>query len=39
VDPDALRRELRLPGDGRAVVVLTRIAGAPTALVCDPPAN
>jgi hypothetical protein len=32
-----LRRELRLSGDGHAVVILTRVAGAPTALVCDPP--
>jgi SAM-dependent methyltransferase len=37
VDPDLLRRELRLPGGpgaAHAVVVLTRVAGAPTALVC-----
>jgi len=39
VDPDVLRRELRLSGHSHAVVVLTRVAGAPTALVCDPPAN
>jgi SAM-dependent methyltransferase len=40
VDPEQLRRELRLPGGpgtSPAVVVLTRVAGAPIALVCDPP--
>jgi hypothetical protein len=36
VDPDLLRRELRLSGDGHAIVVLTRVAGAPTALLCAP---
>ncbi len=37
VDPETLRRQLRLPGRGpEAVVVLTRVAGAPTALVCEP---
>ena len=37
VEPEALRRQLRLPGTGpEAVVVLTRVAGAPTALVCEP---
>lgn len=35
VDPEHLRRELRLSGDGSAVVVLTRVAGRPTALVCS----
>jgi len=39
VDPDVLRRELRLSGHGHAVVVLTRVAGAPAALVCDPPVS
>jgi SAM-dependent methyltransferase len=39
VDPALLRRELRLSGDEQAIVVLTRVAGAPTALVCDPPAT
>jgi SAM-dependent methyltransferase len=38
VDAEALRRQLRLTGSGEAVVVLTRLAGAPTVLVCDPPA-
>jgi hypothetical protein len=37
VDPALLRRELRLSGDRHAIVVLTRVAGAPTALLCDPP--
>ena len=37
VDAEALRRQLRLTGSGEAVVVLTRRAGAPTVLVCDPP--
>ena len=40
VDPELLRRQLRLAGDGpEAVVVLTRVAGAPTALVCEPPVS
>jgi SAM-dependent methyltransferase len=34
VDVERLRRELRLAGPGSAVVVLTRVAGAPTALIC-----
>lgn len=36
VDVEWLRRELRLSGDRPATVVLTRVAGAPTALICDP---
>ena len=37
VDPEVLRRQLRLAGDGpAAVVVLTRVAGARTVLVCEP---
>lgn len=36
VDPELLRRELRLAGDGHAIVVLTRVADAPTALLCAP---
>ncbi len=37
VDPELLRRQLRLTGDGpAAVVVLTRVAGARTVLVCEP---
>jgi SAM-dependent methyltransferase len=35
VEPEELRRQLRLRGDGEAVVVLTRVAGAPTMLVCQ----
>jgi hypothetical protein len=35
VDPEDLRRRLRLDGGGEeAVVVLTRVAGAQTALIC-----
>jgi len=33
VDPQRLRRDLRLAGDGTATVVLTRVAGAPTVLL------
>ena len=37
VDPETLRRQLRLTGTGpEAVVVLTRVAGARTVLVCAP---
>lgn len=40
IDPDEFRRTLRPSTDGRehAVVVLTRIGQAPTAIVCRPPA-
>jgi hypothetical protein len=34
--PERLRRQLRLAGDAAATVVLTRVAGAPTALICRP---
>jgi hypothetical protein len=34
IEPEALARQLRGPGSGRAVVVVTRVAGRPTALVC-----
>jgi hypothetical protein len=37
VEPETLARQLRGDGPGHAVVVVTRVAGAPTALVCDPP--
>jgi hypothetical protein len=38
VDPDQLRRDLRLPrGGASAVVVLTRIAGAHYSVVCEAP--
>jgi SAM-dependent methyltransferase len=33
LDPDGLRRSLRLSGAGTATVVLTRVAGAPVALI------
>ncbi|HEX5494028.1 MAG TPA: class I SAM-dependent methyltransferase [Mycobacteriales bacterium] len=36
VDPDVLRRGLRLSGDEHATVVLTRVAAAPTVLLCRP---
>ena len=36
VDPDSLRRQLRLRGDAEATVVLTRVGGAPTALLVRP---
>jgi SAM-dependent methyltransferase len=36
VEPEQLRRRLRLHGDGSAVVVLTRVAGAPTVLLAQP---
>ena len=34
IDPETLARQLRGPGPGSAVVVVTRVAGRPTALVC-----
>lgn len=34
VDPQRLRRDLRLAGDAAEVLVLTRVAGAPTVLRC-----
>jgi hypothetical protein len=34
IEPETLSRQLRGPGDGTAVVVVTRVAGRPTALVC-----
>jgi len=36
IEPEALARQLRGPGTDSAVVVVTRAAGAPTVLVCDP---
>jgi hypothetical protein len=36
VDVDNLRRQLRLSGDGEATVVLTRVAGQQTVLLCRP---
>jgi hypothetical protein len=35
IEPEQLARQLRGPGAGTAVVVVTRVAGAPTTLVCD----
>lgn len=37
IDPETLRRQLRLSGSVHAVVVLTRVGNAPKALVCRPP--
>jgi SAM-dependent methyltransferase len=36
IEPETLARQLRGPGSGSAVVVVTRVAGAPTVLVCAP---
>ncbi|MCW6006841.1 methyltransferase domain-containing protein [Micromonospora sp. CPCC 205371] len=36
LDPDQLRRDLRLTGPNSATVVLTRVAGRPISLVCTP---
>jgi SAM-dependent methyltransferase len=35
IEPETLARQLRGPGTGSAVVVVTRVAGAPTVLVCE----
>jgi hypothetical protein len=35
IEPETLARQLRGPGSGSAVVVVTRVAGAPTVLVCE----
>ncbi len=35
IEPATLARQLRGPGAGTATVVVTRVAGAPTVLVCD----
>ncbi|MEX5717233.1 class I SAM-dependent methyltransferase [Geodermatophilus maliterrae] len=35
IEPELLARQLRGDGAGTAVVVVTRVAGAPAALVCD----
>ncbi|MGH8894995.1 MAG: THUMP-like domain-containing protein [Actinomycetes bacterium] len=39
VEPEALRRQLRLSGDEEATVVLTRVAGKPTVLLVQPQAD
>jgi hypothetical protein len=36
IEPEALARQLRGAGSGSAVVAVTRVAGAPTVLVCEP---
>jgi hypothetical protein len=36
LEPEKLRRDLRLAGGEAASLVLTRVAGAPTVLVCRP---
>ncbi|MFE9954465.1 methyltransferase domain-containing protein [Micromonospora sp. NPDC005299] len=38
LEPEKLRRDLKLAGDGAASLVLTRVAGAPTVLICRPAA-
>jgi hypothetical protein len=35
IEPESLARQLRGPGAASAVLVVTRVAGAPTVLVCD----
>ena len=39
LDPQRLRHDLRLSGAEAASLVLTRVAGAPTALICQPVAD
>ena len=36
LEPEQLRRDLRLAGPNAASIVLTRVAGAPTTLLCVP---
>ncbi|MEU5528241.1 methyltransferase domain-containing protein [Micromonospora chersina] len=36
LEPEKLRRDLKLAGDEAASLVLTRVAGAPTVLICRP---
>jgi SAM-dependent methyltransferase len=36
LEPEKLRRDLRLAGTGSATLVLTRVADEPTALICRP---
>ncbi|HEY6424716.1 MAG TPA: class I SAM-dependent methyltransferase, partial [Pseudonocardiaceae bacterium] len=36
LDPEAVRRQLRLSGPSEATVVLTRVAGQPVAVMVDP---
>jgi len=37
IEPETLRRQLRLSGSSHVVIVVTRIADAPTVLLCRPP--
>ncbi|MEP6695302.1 MAG: class I SAM-dependent methyltransferase [Pseudonocardiales bacterium] len=39
IEPETLRRQLRLTGAEHAVVVVTRVTGKPTVFVCRPPAS
>jgi hypothetical protein len=36
LEPEQLRRDLRLSGKAGASIVLTRVAGAPVTFVCRP---
>ena len=36
LEPDQLRKDLRLSGPNGASLVLTKVAGAPTAILCAP---
>ena len=36
LEPSQLRRDLRLAGPAEATIILTRVAGAPTVLLCQP---
>ncbi|PZS31927.1 MAG: SAM-dependent methyltransferase [Pseudonocardiales bacterium] len=37
IEPETLRRQLRLSGSAHAVVIVTRVAGKPTVVLCRPP--
>jgi hypothetical protein len=37
IEPETLARQLRGPGNDTAIVVVTRVAGTPTALICSAP--
>jgi hypothetical protein len=39
IEPETLARQLRGAGSASAVVVVTRVAGAPTVLVCEAPSG
>jgi SAM-dependent methyltransferase len=36
LEPEQLRRDLRLHGSGELTIILTHVAGAPTVLLCSP---